>query len=75
VLRLAAGAKLVSGQFDPTQHKAVMAQHRQLCRGGAFDSALGAARPSRFCGEMSRRQFEWLKEIGQVIPTPGCNPM
>ena len=66
--------KLVSGQFDPTQHKAVWPSTGNYCRGGAFDSALvGCTAVAILPEEMSRERFEWLKEIGaEVIPTPGC---
>ena len=66
--------KLVSGQFDPTQHKAVWPSTGNFCRGGAFDSALvGCTAVAILPEEMSRERFEWLKEIGaEVIPTPGC---
>ena len=66
--------KLVSGQFDPTRHKAVWPSTGNFCRGGAFDSALvGCAAVAILPEEMSRERFAWLKEIGaEVIPTPGC---
>jgi cysteine synthase len=66
--------KLVSGQFDPTQHKAVWPSTGNFCRGGAFDSALvGCTAVAILPEEMSRERFAWLKDIGaEVIPTPGC---
>jgi cysteine synthase len=66
--------KLVSGQFDPTKHKAVWPSTGNYCRGGAFDSALvGCTAVAILPEEMSRERFAWLKEIGaEVIPTPGC---
>ena len=66
--------KLVSGQFDPTKHKAVWPSTGNYCRGGAFDSALvGCTAVAILPEEMSRERFEWLKEIGaEVISTPGC---
>jgi cysteine synthase len=66
--------KLVSGQFDPTRHKAVWPSTGNYCRGGAFDSALvGCTAVAILPEEMSRERFAWLKEIGaEVIPTPGC---
>jgi cysteine synthase len=66
--------KLVSGQFDPTQHKAVWPSTGNYCRGGAFDSALvGCTAVAILPEQMSRERFEWLKDIGaEVIPTPGC---
>jgi cysteine synthase len=66
--------KLVSGQFDPTQNKAVWPSTGNFCRGGAFDSALvGCTAVAILPEEMSAERFAWLKEIGaEVIPTPGC---
>ena len=66
--------RLVSGQFDPTQHKAVWPSTGNYCRGGAFDSALvGCTAVAILPEEMSRERFTWLKDIGaEVIATPGC---
>ena len=66
--------RLVGGEFDPTQHKAVWPSTGNYCRGGAFDSALlGCTAVAILPEEMSRERFEWLKEIGaEVIATPGC---
>ena len=66
--------KLVSGEFDPTRHKAVWPSTGNFCRGGAFDSALvGCTAVAILPEEMSRERFEWLKQIGaEVIATPGC---
>jgi cysteine synthase len=66
--------KLVSGQFDPTQQKAVWPSTGNFCRGGAFDSALvGCTAVAILPEEMSRERFAWLEEIGaEVISTPGC---
>jgi len=66
--------KLVSGEFDPTRHKAVWPSTGNFCRGGAFDSALvGCTAVAILPEDMSRERFQWLKEIGaEVIATPGC---
>jgi cysteine synthase A len=66
--------RLVTGQFDPTMHKAVWPSTGNYCRGGAFDSALlGCQAVAILPEEMSRERFEWLEEIGaEVIATPGC---
>jgi cysteine synthase A len=66
--------RLVTGQFDPTQHKAVWPSTGNYCRGGAFDSALvGCTAVAILPAEMSRERFAWLKDIGaEVIATPGC---
>jgi cysteine synthase len=66
--------KIVTGQFDPTYHKAVWPSTGNYCRGGAFDSYLmGCTAVAILPEEMSKERFEWLKEIGaEVIATPGC---
>jgi cysteine synthase len=66
--------KLVAGQFDPANQKAVWPSTGNFCRGGAFDSALlGCSAVAILPEEMSRERFEWLQQIGtEVIATPGC---
>ncbi len=66
--------KIITGEFDPTFHKAVWPSTGNYCRGGAFDSYLmGCESVSILPEEMSRERFEWLEEIGsEVIATPGC---
>ncbi|MEI6456933.1 MAG: pyridoxal-phosphate dependent enzyme [bacterium] len=66
--------RIITGQFDPTWHKAVWPSTGNYCRGGAFDSYLmGVTAVAILPEEMSRERFEWLKEIGaEVIATPGC---
>jgi cysteine synthase len=66
--------RLVSGEFDTTQHKAVWPSTGNYCRGGAFDSALlGCDAVAILPEEMSRERFDWLKGIcSEVIATPGC---
>ena len=65
--------RLVTGQFDPTQQKAVWPSTGNYCRGGAYDSALLACKSIAILPEgMSRERFEWLSKIaGEVIATPG----
>ena len=66
--------RLVSGEFDPENHKAVWPSTGNYCRGGAFDCALLACKAVAILPEgMSRERFEWLREIGtdEVIATPG----
>lgn len=65
--------RLVTGQFDPTNQKAVWPSTGNYCRGGAFDSALLACESVAILPEeMSQERFEWLKSIsGEVIKTPG----
>jgi cysteine synthase len=66
--------RIITGQFDPTYHKAVWPSTGNYCRGGAFDSYLmDVTAVAILPEEMSRERFAWLKEIGaEVITTPGC---
>jgi cysteine synthase A len=66
--------RLVTGQFDPTFHKAVWPSTGNYCRGGAYNSNLLACESIAILPEgMSRERFEWLAKIaGEVIATPGC---
>ncbi|KPJ75763.1 MAG: pyridoxal-5-phosphate-dependent protein subunit beta [Deltaproteobacteria bacterium SG8_13] len=65
--------RLVTGQFDPRQTKAVWPSTGNYCRGGAYISALLACRAIAILPEgMSKERFEWLQRIaGEVIATPG----
>jgi len=65
--------RLVTGQFDPTTHKAVWPSTGNYCRGGAYDSALLGCESVAILPEgMSRERFEWLSRVaGEVIKTPG----
>jgi len=65
--------RLVTGQFDPTYHKAVWPSTGNYCRGGAFNSNLLGCESIAILPEgMSRERFEWLAKIaGEVIATPG----
>jgi len=65
--------RLVTGQFDPTQQKAVWPSTGNYCRGGAYDSALLGCESIAILPEgMSRERFEWLSNIAsEVISTPG----
>jgi len=65
--------RLVTGQFDPTQQKAVWPSTGNYCRGGAYDSALLACESIAILPEeMSQERFDWLATIaGEVIKTPG----
>lgn len=66
--------RLVTGQFDPSRHKAVWPSTGNFCRGGAFNSTLiGCESVAILPEEMSRERFEWLKTVaGEIIATPGC---
>ncbi|MFW9932301.1 MAG: pyridoxal-5-phosphate-dependent protein subunit beta [Candidatus Thorarchaeota archaeon] len=65
---------LVTGQFDPTKHKAVWPSTGNYCRGGAYDSKLLACESIAILPEeMSKERFEWLRTVAsEVIATPGC---
>lgn len=65
--------RLVTGQFDPSIHKAVWPSTGNFCRGGAYDSALLACDSIAILPEgMSKERFIWLSKIaGEVIATPG----
>jgi cysteine synthase len=65
---------LVTGQFDPTTHKAVWPSTGNYCRGGAYDATLLACESIAILPEeMSQERFEWLKKVaGEIIATPGC---
>lgn len=65
--------RLVTGQFDPTRHKAVWPSTGNYCRGGAYDAQLLACESIAILPEgMSRERFDWLAQVaGEIIPTPG----
>jgi cysteine synthase len=65
--------QLVTGQFDPTDHKAVWPSTGNYCRGGAYDSVLLGCDSIAILPEgMSRERFDWLSSVaGEVIKTPG----
>jgi cysteine synthase A len=64
---------LVTGQFDPTIHKAVWPSTGNYCRGGAYDATLLACESVAILPEeMSQERFDWLKTVaGEIIKTPG----
>lgn len=66
--------RLVTGQFDPTFHKAVWPSTGNYCRGGAYDANLLACESIAILPEeMSQERFDWLSNVaGEVIATPGC---
>ncbi len=66
--------RIITGEFDPSFHKAVWPSTGNYCRGGSFDSKLmGTESISILPEEMSRERFEWLRDkVGsEVIATPG----
>lgn len=65
--------RLITGQFDPTTHKAVWPSTGNYCRGGAYDSNLLGCESIAILPEgMSRERFAWLESVaGEIIRTPG----
>jgi len=65
--------RLISGEFDPTRHKAVWPSTGNFCRGGVFvGSLLGCQSVAILPEEMSAERFRWLESAGaEIIATPG----
>jgi cysteine synthase A len=65
--------RLITGQFDPTNDKAVWPSTGNYCRGGAYDATLLACESIAILPEgMSKERFDWLSRVaGEVIATPG----
>ena len=68
--------RVVSGQFDPTRHRAVWPSTGNYARGGVAISRIMACRGVAVLPEnMSRERFEWLArwvaDPADVIRTPG----
>ncbi|RDE16294.1 MAG: pyridoxal-5-phosphate-dependent protein subunit beta, partial [Candidatus Thorarchaeota archaeon] len=65
--------RLVTGQFDPTKHKAVWPSTGNFCRGGAYNATLlGCDSIAILPQGMSKERFDWLKTVaGEIITTPG----
>lgn len=64
---------LVTGQFDPTRHKAVWPSTGNFCRGGAYVATLlGCQSIAILPEQMSPERFQWLQTVaGEIIATPG----
>jgi len=65
--------RLITGQFDPTYHKAIWPSTGNYCRGGAYNAELLSCESIAILPEeMSQERFEWLSNVaGEVIATPG----
>lgn len=65
--------RLVTGQFNPTFHKAVWPSTGNFCRGGAYvASLLGCESIAILPLGMSKERFDWLKSVaGEIITTSG----
>jgi cysteine synthase len=68
--------RVVTGQFDPTMHRAVWPSTGNYCRGGVAISRIMECRGVAVLPEgMSRERFDWLErwvaDPADVIRTPG----
>lgn len=68
--------RLVTGQFDPTGHKALWPSTGNYCRGGvAVSRILGCRGVAILPENMSRERFHWLEQwvsdASDIIRTPG----
>ncbi len=68
--------RIITGQFDPTRHRAVWPSTGNYCRGGVAISRLMGCRGVAVLPEgMSRERFTWLEDwVGDradIIATPG----
>jgi cysteine synthase len=68
--------RLVTGQFDPTSHRAVWPSTGNYCRGGvAISRILGCHGVAVLPAGMSRERFAWLEqwclEPSDIVRTPG----
>ncbi|MCH8991593.1 MAG: pyridoxal-phosphate dependent enzyme, partial [Acidobacteria bacterium] len=65
--------RIVTGQYDPTRHRAIWPSTGNYCRGGAYDSNLLGCESIAILPEgMSRERFDWLENVaGEIIKTPG----
>ncbi|MGE5360955.1 MAG: pyridoxal-phosphate dependent enzyme [Bacteroidales bacterium] len=70
--------RIVTGQFDPTAHRAIWPSTGNYCRGGVAISRILDCRGVAVLPEgMSRERFEWLERwvtepASDIIRTPGC---
>jgi cysteine synthase len=68
--------RLVTGQFDPTFHRAVWPSTGNYCRGGvAISRILGCHGIAVLPENMSKERFDWLDQWvidpGDIVRTPG----
>ncbi len=70
--------RIVTGEFDPTVHRAIWPSTGNYCRGGVAISRIMNCRGVAVLPEgMSRERFEWLERwvtdpARDIIRTPGC---
>jgi cysteine synthase len=68
--------RVVTGQFDPTRHRAIWPSTGNYCRGGvAISRILGCRGVAVLPENMSRERFEWLErwvgDPSDIVRTPG----
>ena len=68
--------RLVTGQFDPTRHRAVWPSTGNYCRGGvAISRILGCRGTAVLPENMSKERFDWLdkwvSDPSDIVRTPG----
>jgi cysteine synthase len=68
--------RVVTGQFDPTRHRAIWPSTGNYCRGGvAISRILGCRGVAVLPEAMSRERFDWLEkwvaEPSDIVRTPG----
>ena len=68
--------RLVTGQFDPTRHRAIWPSTGNYCRGGvAISKILGCRGVAVLPENMSKERFDWLDQwVGSpsdIVRTPG----
>ncbi len=65
--------KLITGDFDPDNQKALWPSTGNYCRGGAYDSFLLGCESIAVLPEgMSQERFDWLRKVGaEIFATPG----
>ena len=69
--------RLITGQFDPTRHRAIWPSTGNYCRGGvAISRILGCHGVAVLPAGMSRERFDWLEKwclspAEDIVRTPG----
>ncbi len=68
--------RIVTGQFDPTRHRAVWPSTGNYCRGGvAISRILGCRGTAVLPENMSKERFDWLdkwvSDPSDIVRTPG----
>jgi cysteine synthase A len=68
--------RIITGQFDPSRHRAIWPSTGNYCRGGVAISRIMGCRGVAVLPEgMSRERFEWLErwvaQPSDIIKTPG----